>query len=70
VSIDGTKNIPGKLPTSSTWMFAHNIYHYLANLVDNGKLNINTDDEIIEKSLVTIDGKIVHKGALAAMGAK
>jgi len=70
VSIDGTKNIPGKLPTSSTWMFAHNIYHYLANLVDNGKLNINTDDEIIASSLVTIDGKIVHAGALAAMGAK
>lgn len=70
VSIDGTKNIPGQLPTSSTWMFAHNIYNYLANLVDNGKININTDDEIIAKSLVTIDGKIVHKGALEAMGAK
>lgn len=70
VTIGGIKNIPGELPTSSTWMFAHNIYHYLANLVEDGKINLNTDDEIIAKSLVTRDGKIVHKGALAAMKAK
>jgi NAD/NADP transhydrogenase alpha subunit len=36
VSIDGTKNIPGMVPRTSTWMFAHNIYNYLANLVKVG----------------------------------
>jgi len=68
VSIDGTKNIPGMMPTSSTWMFAHNIYNYLANLVKDGEVNINLDDEIIASSLVTKDKKIVHTGALEAMG--
>jgi NAD(P) transhydrogenase subunit alpha len=70
VSIIGTKNIPGMVPSSSTWMFANNIYNYLANLVEDGKLNINTKDEIIASSLVTIDKKIVHAGALAAMKEK
>ncbi|MEL7563613.1 MAG: NAD(P) transhydrogenase subunit alpha [Dehalobacterium sp.] len=67
VSIDGTKNIPGMVPTSSTWMFAHNIYNYLTNLVKDGQIDVNLEDEIIASSLVTRDGKIVHAGALEAM---
>lgn len=64
VSIDGTKNIPGMVPVSSTWMFAHNIYNYLINLVKNGRVELNMNDQIIASSLVTRDGKIVHAGAL------
>ncbi|HBK69612.1 MAG TPA: NAD(P)(+) transhydrogenase (Re/Si-specific) subunit alpha, partial [Firmicutes bacterium] len=70
VSIDGTKNIPGMLPTSSTWMFAHNIYNYLASFVEGGEVKLNREDEIIASSLVTIDGKLVHAGALEAMNMK
>jgi len=68
VSIDGTLNIPGMVPTSSTWMFANNIFHYISNMIDNGRLKLDTDDEIIASSLVTRDGKLVHAGALEAMG--
>lgn len=68
VSIDGTKNIPGMVPVSSTWMFAHNIYNFVVNLIKDGRVNLNTEDEIIASSLVTKDGKIVHNGALEAMG--
>lgn len=68
VIIDGTKNIPGMLPSSSTWMFANNIYNYMCNLVKNGKVVINTDDEIVASSLVTYNNEIVHKGAREAMG--
>jgi NAD(P) transhydrogenase subunit alpha len=67
INIDGTKNIPGMMPTSSTWMFSHNIYNYVANLCKDGKINLNLDDEILAKSLVCKDKKIVHAGALEAM---
>ena len=67
VSIDGTKNIPGMLPTSSTWMFAHNIYNFVAYFVNNGEVKLDRNDEIIASSLVTIDGNLVHAGALEAM---
>lgn len=70
ISLDGMKNIPGTVPTSSTWMFAHNIFHYLANLVQEGKVTLNMEDEIIASSLVTTEGKIVHAGALEAMNGK
>ena len=70
VNIDGTKNIPGKMPTSSTWMFSHNIFHYVANLCKDGKVDLNMNDEIIASSLVCRDGEIVHAGALEAMNMK
>jgi len=68
VSIDDTKNIPGMLPTSSTWMFANNIYNYVAHLVKDGRIDLDTADDIVTSSLVTRDGKIVHAGAREAMG--
>ena len=69
VSIEGTQNIPGKVPTASTWMFAHNVFNYVANLVKDGKIDVDISDEIIASSLVTHDGVIKHKGALEAMNA-
>lgn len=68
VNIIGILNIPGTIPTSSTWMFANNIYHYLANLVEGGHIKLDITDEIIASSLVTRDGQLVHQGALEAMG--
>ena len=68
VTIDGTQNIPGQLPTSSTWMFAHNIYNLLAYLAKDGKIELDRNDEIVAKTLTTIDGEIVHAGAKQAMG--
>ena len=68
VIIGGIKNIPGMIPTSSTWMFAHNVYNLVDYLMEDGKLNIDTSDEITGSILVTINGEIVHSGAREAMG--
>ncbi len=68
ITIEGIKNIPGQLPTSSTWMFANNIYNLLKYLNHGGKIELDRGDEIVTGILVTIDGEIVHKGARNAMG--
>ena len=68
VTIEGIKNIPGMLPTSSTWMFANNIYNLVKYLVKDGTIVLQRGDEIIAKTLTTIDGEIVHTGAREAMG--
>ena len=68
INIDGTKNIPGMVPTSSTWMFANNIYNLLALLCVDGKINLDTQDPIIASILTTKDKRVVHAGALEAMG--
>jgi NAD(P) transhydrogenase subunit alpha len=68
VIIEGIKNIPGQLPTSSTWMFAHNIFNLLHFLAKDGKMALDFEDEIVKGILVTRDGEIVHAGAREAMG--
>ena len=70
VIIQGIKNIPGMLSTSSTIMFSKNIYNLLSFLMKDGKITLDMSDEIVSSILVTKDGKIVHEGALEAMGMK
>lgn len=67
VTINGCKNIPGKLPTSSTFMFAKNVYNLLKYLVKDDQINLDLSDEIISSILVCRDGEIVHEGTLEAM---
>ena len=67
VIVDGTKNIPGTMPTSSTAMFSKNVFNFVENLVQNGQIVLNMDDEIIRETLVTKGGKIVHGGTLESM---
>lgn len=68
VQVCGIQNIPGRLPVHSTWLYSQNMYHYIANMFKNSKTEPDYSDEIVISSLVTKDGKIVHKGALKAMG--
>jgi len=70
VTIEGIKNIPGMLPTSSTWMFANNMLHLVRYLIKDGAVCLDETDDIVKGILTTKDGKIVHQGALEAMGAK
>ena len=68
VTIDGVKNIPGLIPTSSTWMFAQNVYNLVKYLVKDGEVSLDMNDEIVRSILVTFDNKVVHEGTREAMG--
>lgn len=66
VTISGIKNIPGKMPTSSTDMFAKNIYNLLSYLAKDGKIELDREDDIVKSALTTINKEIVHAGAKEA----
>lgn len=68
VMIQGIKNIPGLLPTSSTWMFSNNVYNLVKYLIEGDTMKLDMNDEIVRSILVTYDGKIVHAGTKEAMG--
>lgn len=70
IVLQGIKNIPGMLPTSSTWMFSHNIYNLLSFLSKDGAINLDRNDEIVNSILVCLNGELVHEGAKEAMGIK
>jgi len=67
VTINGLKNLPGLLPTSATWLFSKNIYEMLNYIIKDGAISFDRKDEIIQGVLTTIDGEVVHEGALEAM---
>ena len=54
VRIMGETNILNKLPISASNLYAKNVFNFVANLYDkeNKKININLEDEIIEKTLI------------------
>ena len=54
VRIIGESNILNKLPTSASNLYAKNVFNFVSNLYDkeNKKININLEDEIIEKTLI------------------
>ena len=68
VILEGIKNIPGMLAASSTFMYAANMYNLVKYLCKDGTLNLDESDDIVSGMMTTKDGKVVHAGALAAMG--
>jgi NAD(P) transhydrogenase subunit alpha len=54
VQIMGESNILNKLPVSASNLYSKNVFNFVDNLFDkdNKKININLEDEIIEKTLI------------------
>jgi len=54
VTILGEKNILNNLPISASNLYGKNLFNFVLNLYDkkNNKININMEDEIINKTLV------------------
>ena len=54
VTIIGERNILNKLPVSASGLYAKNLFNFVLNLYDkdSNKININLEDEIINKTLV------------------
>ncbi|MFM9966057.1 MAG: NAD(P) transhydrogenase subunit alpha [Planctomycetaceae bacterium] len=60
VSIIGCVNLAASVPYHASQMFSRNASTFLLSLVNEGRLAINRDDEIVSGTLVTIDGQVVH----------
>ena len=54
IKIMGETNILNKLPVSASNLYAKNLFNFVSNLFDkeNNKININLEDEIINKTLI------------------
>ena len=54
VRIIGESNILNRLPVSASSLYAKNVFNFVDNLLDkeNKKININLEDEIIEKTII------------------
>ena len=62
VNIIGFSDLPSRLPSQSSQLYATNLYHVISDLTPNkdGKININMDDEVIRGMTVIKNGKITY----------
>jgi NAD(P) transhydrogenase subunit alpha len=67
VTILGPTNIASTVPHEASLMYAKNVTAFLLNMMEDGKLEIDLEDEIVRATLVTRGGEIVHKGVLEAL---
>ncbi len=68
VSILGPTNLASDAPFHASQMYAKNMTTFLANILKDGKIVIDTSDEITRETLVARDGQIVHPRVRAALG--
>ncbi|MFQ5971686.1 MAG: Re/Si-specific NAD(P)(+) transhydrogenase subunit alpha [Alphaproteobacteria bacterium] len=69
VKIVGHLNVPARLATDASALYARNLLNFLEPLIDKetGSLNIDWDDEVVTGTCLTHDGKVVHpaRGGMA-----
>jgi NAD(P) transhydrogenase subunit alpha len=58
VRIFGPTNLPAQVTHTASQLYANNIRNFLELLAGDGELTIDTDDEIIDATLLTHDGTI------------
>ena len=68
VTVIGPLNIPSMVAFHASQMYSKNIANFLALMVKDGKMEINTEDEVISGALITDGGEIVNSTIKEAFG--
>lgn len=61
VTIDGSLNLPTQVPFHASQMLSKNISKLLEEIIKDGKVKFDLDNDIIKGCLVTHAGKIIHE---------
>lgn len=67
VSIQGPVNVPSTMAQQASQLYSRNLTTFLLNMMRDGRINIDLNDEIIRGTLVVHDGKVVHEPTRAAL---
>ncbi|MBI1895390.1 MAG: Re/Si-specific NAD(P)(+) transhydrogenase subunit alpha [Acidobacteria bacterium] len=60
VIILGPVNLPSSVPYHASQMYARNLVAFLRNLIRDGELRLNLEDEIVRDTLIARNGEVVH----------
>jgi len=69
VTIVGLLNIPALLPVHASEMYARNILNVFTDVVKEGGVALDFEDEVVAGSVVTHQGEIRHERVAEALGA-
>lgn len=68
VTILGPINIPSTIPYHASQMYARNVTAFLQNLVKEGEVDLNLEDQIIGDTLLTHQGEVVNPRVRELLG--
>src|SRR6185295_11290504 len=70
VTIHGPTNLPATMPVHASQLYARNVTELLREIVKDGALKLDFEDEIVKGACVTHAGEIVSDAVKAASAAK
>jgi NAD(P) transhydrogenase subunit alpha len=70
VSIHGPTNLPATVPVHASQLYARNVTELLRELVKDGALALDLEDEIVKGACVTRGGEIVNDAVKASLAAR
>jgi H+-translocating NAD(P) transhydrogenase subunit alpha len=68
VKVIGPVNLPSEMAPDASALYAKNLANLLELIVEEGKLNLNFEDEVVAGSCLTNEGEIVNERAKEAAG--
>jgi len=60
--IVGIANLPGRIASDASSLYAKNLVAFVGLLLKDGVLNVDLEDEILKAAVVTHGGAVVHEG--------
>lgn len=68
VQIIGKTNLPSSMPYHASQLYSRNVYALLSNMLKDGTLVLDMDDEITRGTTIVRNGEIVHQPTLDVIG--
>ena len=68
VNIHGPLNLPSRMPTHASELYAKNIYHFISPWIKDGELAFDWNDEIVAGTLLCRDGVTVNTVVKQVLG--
>jgi len=68
VNIHGPLNLPSRMPTHASELYAKNIYNFLSPWIKDGALNIDWSDEVVAGTVLCRNGATVHATVKQILG--
>ena len=68
VTVIGPLNLAATVPYHASQMYARNVSGFLALIVKDGALKVDTADDIVRETLVAQGGEVVHPKVREALG--
>ena len=64
----GPVNLPSRMPVHASEMIAKNLLNFLTPMVTDGAITIDTSDEVVAGTALTLDGAVVHPQVKQVLG--